>query len=429
MYFGRKNPLCLWRGNAGAMEKVDPLETPKVAKEVNAFSLSKDGLQVFPAIVISCIGFVGSGYVLDVTQHWTVFLDIDEFFIVVPMLLGLKGNLDMCLASRLATASHLGYLEDGAHCRKIVVSSLALIQVQAIVATLVTAIIATVFNTIKNQTMDIVKTLIFFSSVLISMSLAALVLGLLTCLIVILSSKLKINPDNIATPIVSSLGDFLSILFVAFFSTNIRKLELESGDASGTGVLSTAIIITHLLLLPVCWKIASFEDLCAPILKSGWPPILAALGISQFAGIILQDNVQKYEGIAVLVPFINGVGGALGSVFASRLCSSLHSNKVEQTRKIFTILCVGNLILQWSFLVIIHFNNLGHVDLEWSIVGLYSISSTVQVILVLFLSSWLVHYLHARKIDPDNYAIPILTAFGDVFGTALLVLSFFIALA
>ena len=37
-------------------------------------------------------------------QHWKVYKDISEIFILVPALLGLKGNLEMTLASRLSTA-------------------------------------------------------------------------------------------------------------------------------------------------------------------------------------------------------------------------------------------------------------------------------------------------------------------------------------
>ena len=37
-------------------------------------------------------------------QHWEAFQHITEIFILVPALLGLKGNLEMTLASRLSTA-------------------------------------------------------------------------------------------------------------------------------------------------------------------------------------------------------------------------------------------------------------------------------------------------------------------------------------
>ena len=44
---------------------------------------------------------------LFVLQHWQVFREIPEIFILVPALLGLKGNLEMTLASRLSTAVSL----------------------------------------------------------------------------------------------------------------------------------------------------------------------------------------------------------------------------------------------------------------------------------------------------------------------------------
>ena len=57
---------------------------------------------MFPFLVAG-FGMVGAGIVLDIVQHWNVFQDINELFILVPALLGLKGNLEMTLASRLST--------------------------------------------------------------------------------------------------------------------------------------------------------------------------------------------------------------------------------------------------------------------------------------------------------------------------------------
>lgn len=40
-------------------------------------------------------------------QHWKVYVEMKEVFILVPALLGLKGNLEMTLASRLSTQVRL----------------------------------------------------------------------------------------------------------------------------------------------------------------------------------------------------------------------------------------------------------------------------------------------------------------------------------
>lgn len=48
--------------------------------------------------------YITSSLSLSLWQHLKVFLEIPELFILVPALLGLKGNLEMTLASRLSTA-------------------------------------------------------------------------------------------------------------------------------------------------------------------------------------------------------------------------------------------------------------------------------------------------------------------------------------
>ena len=60
-------------------------------------------LEIMFPFIIAGLGMVGAGIVLDFVQHWPVFETVNELFILVPALLGLKGNLEMTLASRLST--------------------------------------------------------------------------------------------------------------------------------------------------------------------------------------------------------------------------------------------------------------------------------------------------------------------------------------
>lgn len=86
-------------------------------------------LQIFFPFLVAGLGMVGAGLVLDMVQvcrrlrkrvlvlklllfqHWQVFVTVSELFILVPALLGLKGNLEMTLASRLSTQANLGNMD------------------------------------------------------------------------------------------------------------------------------------------------------------------------------------------------------------------------------------------------------------------------------------------------------------------------------
>lgn len=80
-------------------------------------------------------------------QEWSVFKDVSALLILVPPLLGLKGNLDMCLASRLSTQANMGKMDSWHDIWKMIVGNVAVVQVRGALSRM--ALWSSVINQLK----------------------------------------------------------------------------------------------------------------------------------------------------------------------------------------------------------------------------------------------------------------------------------------
>lgn len=83
--------------------------------------------------------------------------------------------------------------------------------------------------------------------------------------------------------------------------------------------LAPLIIAGYILAIPLWVWIAKKNLQTREVLYHGWTPVMGAMLISSVGGLILDFMVSRFEGIAVFQPVINGVGGNLVAVQASRI--------------------------------------------------------------------------------------------------------------
>jgi cation transporter-like permease len=140
--------------------------------------LLRSTIQILIASLCAGFGNVGAGVVLDIIQNWTVFIDITEMFVLVPSLLGLKGNLEMTMASRLSTEANLGHMEKWSTTLRMIGGDMVLVQCQAIVVSFLAAIVAILVNVCQTGTFDLDKCLVICASSLITANVACFLLGI-----------------------------------------------------------------------------------------------------------------------------------------------------------------------------------------------------------------------------------------------------------
>lgn len=399
-------------------------------------------LQVFFPYLIAGYGMVAAGSVLEVVKRWPVFTNVSEVIILVPPLLGLKGNLEMTLASRLSTQANLGHLDAASEQWLMIGGNLALVQAQAIIVGLLSAIFAIILGWVPEGKFSIVHGCFLCASSIITAAVTSFVLGSVMVGVVMLSRKFHINPDNVATPVAASLGDLSTVSLLAGVSMVLF------GTLEQHFWVSPLLIVVVVAFIPLWWWLAHRNKYTTQVLYSGWTPVIGAMVISSIGGLVL-DYTVSYDGIAVFQPVINGVGGNLVAVQASRLSTALHQvsvpgtlpkNAVQGCVNPLTMFCGKGissrtafvLLLmvipgQIIFLLTIHLMN-ETKDFKITVIFavIYVTAAVVQVAILLFIANWLVHFLWRRGNDPDNFSIPYLTAIGDLLGTVLLALAFLI---
>ncbi|CAJ0604379.1 unnamed protein product [Cylicocyclus nassatus] len=420
-----------------SMKKPPPAPIPKIETNTAFF------LETLVPFLFAGLGLIFAGLLLEDAETWTFFTEMPDAVTLVPTLVGLKGNLEMTLASRLSTLANLGFMETKKQKWQVACSNMALIQTQAIVISSIAVIPAVVFGEKPVVfEFDVGDFLCVLLSAIATASLASLMLGTLMIGVVITAKKFKINPDNITTPVAASLGDVSTLFILLGVGTLLMKLR------ENHSWLLVIMLFFFYLIAGVGAVVASRDHFTVEVLKHGWWAVLAAMTLTTLSGFILKTAMHKYPPIAAFQPLINGVGGNLVSVQASRISTGLHrarKNQIHDAKSLWTyanpwhafinnhedsvaarilmgISIPGNLIfINTIFMFDCGFANTIPFTATFLLVSLF------QIMLLLYLCQLLVRVMWRLRIDPDSSAIPLLTAVGDLLGGIFLIGCFWTA--
>ena len=143
----------------------------------------KSASHIFIFSLFAGFGNVGAGWVLDRIQLWKSFQDISELNILVPSLLGLKGNLEMTMAARLSTEANLGHMDSWSRTLKMISGDMSLVQCQATVISFLASIVAILISFFQDWNFNWKNSLDLIASAMVAANIACFFLGKLNSIL------------------------------------------------------------------------------------------------------------------------------------------------------------------------------------------------------------------------------------------------------
>jgi mgtE-like transporter len=346
--------------------------------------------------------------------------------VMVPAAIGLRGNVFSALGSRISTAVHAGTYRPSLRRGTVLGDNVAASIVLSLVVALALAVVAEVV-TLAFAVEGDVSLLDLATISIVGGLLASAVVLVATIGLVVVAVRSGWDLDNLVAPVVSTLGDVVTVpsLWAASYLLGHRSLS---------GVVAVVAITAVVAVGVSGWR--SARERLRRIVRESLPVLVVAASLSTMAGLVLEKQFltfDRYPALLVLVPAFVSSAGALGGLLASSLGTSLHLGTVRPSMVPSPATRVAVRTIVVLAVPVYALNGIG-ADYIAHVLGHDGPSAAVMVAVSLLgavgavsCALGVAYYgtiaAVRLRVDPDTYGIPIVTSSVDFLGAVALILA------
>jgi mgtE-like transporter len=371
----------------------------------------------------TCTSLVAGAFLGAITS---TFEDLPGLLVLVPAAIGLRGNIFGAFGNRISTSIHAGGFRLSMRRETVLGQNVLGAAVLTLGISLLLAVVVKVIavalglaNSISFLDLALVSVV---GGVLASIPVMAATVGLAAGAV-----RYDWDLDNVTAPLVSTLGDVLT-LPALFLATGLL------GYAILTPTLAVLAVVLAAVVLLLGWRV-KLPDL-RRIVRESVPVLLAAGTLSAMAGVALEksfESFSRYPALLILVPAQLSSAGALGGILSGRLSSKLLLGVVspapmpsrEARRDITLVLALA--------VPVYLFNAVG-AEVVGDLLGQASpgllsmiaaamVGGAVAMALVVAIAYYAAIAAVRTGLDPDTYGIPIVSSCVDLVGAFALVVA------
>ncbi len=385
---------------------------------------SADGArQSMVALVLNSATSLAAGAVLGSITG--TFERLPGLLVLVPAAIGLRGNVFSALGNRLSTSIHVGTFRLSLRPQTVMGQNVAASLVLTLSLSLALAVVAKVVAV----ALGVMNTISVFDLALISVLgglLASLVVLVATVALAAASVRYDWDLDNVTAPLVSTLGDVLTLPALWVASLLVGADPVAGAVGATLGAVSVAAFV-------VAWR--SNRGVLRQIVRESAPILFAAACLSTMAGIAIEKQLgvfSTYPALLILFPAFISSAGALGGILSSRLSTKLHlglmapdpfPGREARMDGAMALVLGGPVYFLNGIGAHLVGTALGHASPGLpQMVAVSLVGGLGAVLFVVAVAYYGTIAAFRFGVDPDTYGVPVVTSSVDFVGALCLIL-------
>lgn len=351
---------------------------------------------------------------------------VEGLFVLIPVSIGMRGNIFGALAARLGTSIHSGLFEvsrdrEGLLSQNVYAATLLTVGTSVAMGLLARAIAGLLHvDTIPVWDLIVVA--------LVGGLLSSAVVLVATIYLSIASFRRGWDLDSVGAPLITAIGDVVTLpcLFAASYLVGIDTVTPIAGGLALIAAV-VALVRGYTSVLPVARR----------IVRESFPVLCIAIVLDVLAGTVVEPRVGgvfvPYPALLIILPGFLENTGALGAILAARLGSKLHLGAVSPRAKPepaalldgSIVLVLGLTVYSMSALATLGLAELIGAEYPGALrfIGIVMVGGILATLLAALIGYYAATTTYRFGFDPDNHTIPLVTSGMDLMGVICLVVA------
>jgi mgtE-like transporter len=380
--------------------------------------------QGFVAVCIAALTSLLAGVVLAGMSHR---IDaVAGLFVLIPVSIGMRGNIFGALSARLGTSIHAGLFEVSRDKNGMLYQNV-LAAIMLTIATSVTmgALARAIAGLLGLGTVSLWD---FIVVALLGGLLSSVVVLAVTVVLSVACYRRNWDLDSVGAPLITAIGDVVTL-------PSILAASYMVGIDIVTPLVGMVSLIAGVVALVLGWR--SARSVMRRIVRESFPVLCIAIVLDVLAGAVVEPRTHEVflplPALLIILPGFLENTGALGSILAARLGSKLHLGAVTPSARpdaaalldLTVVLALGVTVYAITAVATLGVSEI----LGKAYPGVLRFVGLVMVggILATFVAAIIGYYAailaHRFGFDPDNHTIPLVTSGMDLMGVICLIIS------